>query len=657
METVKMDKLQRIQALVNMLTEASYEYYNTGHPTMDDTEFDHYIDELQKLENETGIVLDNSPTINAGSRVIAEQKEITHEHPMLSLKKIHSVEEIMNFVKDKQCVASVKLDGLTMSATYINGELTRLETRGNGVVGNDIMVHKNSITGLPQKINHSGRYVIDGECIVTYDNFQKINKFLEADDKFSNPRNMASGSLNLLDSNISGKRGLTFIAWNVIEDTEAYTNSMLHNFSRAKDLGFTVVPYREVDQYNNTDIDSVLTTMKEQAAYYEYPMDGVVISYDDIEYGKSLGRTEHHFNHSVAYKFEDELYKTKLVDIEWNTSKSGLVNPVAVFKPVDLGGAVTTRATLHNISYIESLQLGIGDTILVYRANMVIPKVHDNLTCSNTWTLPDNCPCCGGAVEVHNENGSKTLHCLNPDCQAKLLGKLVHFCSKNALNIDGISESTLKKFIDLGWLTCFKDIFALKEHADEMVMLDGFGEKSVEKLLNAIEKSRNTTLDRFIYSLSIPLIGRSASKDITKVCNGDIEEFVNIMSSNLYPFLHIGGFGEEMCKSIVSWWNDNKFAFMELSKEFDFEETKKVNNKVSLDGKVFVITGSLEHYKNRDELVSVIEELGGKVTGSVSAKTNYLINNDTQSNSSKNKKAKELNIPILSEEEFVSMIQ
>lgn len=654
---VKMDKLQRIQALVNMLTEASYEYYNTGHPTMDDTEFDRYIDELQKLENETGIVLENSPTINAGSRVIAEQKEITHEHPMLSLKKIHNVEEIMNFVKDKKCVASVKLDGLTMSATYINGELTRLETRGNGVAGNDIMVHKNSIAGLPQKINHSGRYVIDGECIVTYDNFQKINKSLEEDEKFSNPRNMASGSLNLLDSNISGKRGLAFVAWNVIEDTEGYTNSMLHNFSRAKDLGFTVVPYREVYQYNNTDIDMILTTMKEQAAYYEYPMDGVVISYDDIEYGKSLGRTEHHFNHSVAYKFEDELYKTKLVDIEWNTSKSGLVNPVAVFEPIDLGGAVTTRATLHNISYIESLQLGIGDTILVYRANMVIPKVHDNLTCSNTWTLPEKCPCCGGAVEVHNENGSKTLHCLNPDCQAKLLGKLAHYCSKNALNIDGISEATLKKFIDLGWLTCFKDIFALKEHASEMVMLDGFGEKSVEKLLNAIEKSRNTTLDRFIYSLSVPLIGRSASKDIAKACDGDIEEFVNIMSANLYPFLHIGGFGEEMCKSIVSWWNENKFAFMELSKEFDFTETKKVDNKVSLDGKVFVITGSLEHYKNRDELVSVIEELGAKVTGSVSAKTNYLINNDTQSNSSKNKKAKELNIPILSEEEFISMIQ
>lgn len=497
-----------------------------------------------------------------------------------------------------------------------NGELTRLETRGNGDVGTDIMVHKNSIKGLPKHIKHSGKYVVDGECIVTYGDFEKINTTLSDDEKFSNPRNMASGSLNLLDSNISSKRGLNFIVWNVIEDSETFKNDMKWNFDTAKELGFVVVPHVCLHHCSDLTLKDTLLQMREEAKVNGYPMDGVVFSYTDITYGKSLGRTSHHFNAATAYKFEDELYETTLTDIEWNTSKSGLVNPVAVFKPIDLDGAITTRATLHNISYIENLQLGIGDTIQVYRSNMVIPKVHDNLTRSNTWVLPDKCPSCGGDVEVHNENESKTLHCTNDiNCPAKLLGKLSHFSSKNAANIDGLSEQTLQKFIELGWLNSFKNIYHLSEYKSEMMNLEGFGKKSVEKLLDAIEKSRNISLSNFLYSLSIPLIGRSASKDIAKYCHDSVDEFTFIMNNTSLEFASIDGLGVAATTSLDDWWNDNSDMFYELMEEFTFEkvEEKNNNNNADLSGLTFVITGSLTHYKNRDELIGVITSCGGKV--------------------------------------------
>ena len=650
-----MDTLERIQDLVTRLNKASYEYYNTGHPIMDDAEFDRLLDELQRLEAESGVVLKDSPTINAGSKVAKEQKKITHEHQMLSLDKIHSVDEIQKFLNKECGIASIKLDGLTVSVTYIKGKLTRLETRGNGDVGTDIMIHKNSIEGLPQKIKHSGKYVVDGECIVTYDRFYDINATLGEDEKFSNPRNMASGSLNLLDSNISAKRGLTFLVWNVIEDSELFRNSMKDNFDNASSLGFFVVPHTCLYHHDDATVNDVLKQMKAQAGFYGYPMDGVVFSYMDIQYGKSLGKTGHHFNHSVAYKYEDELYETRLTDIEWNTSKTGLINPVAVFEPVDLDGAITTRATLHNISYIENLQLGVGDTIQVYRANMVIPKVHDNLTKSNTWELPTKCPNCGGDVEIHNENGSKTLHCINQDCKAKLLGKLTHFVSKNAMNIENLSEQTLEKLIELGWLDSFKSIYRLDYLRLNLKELDGFGDKSVDRLLDNIEKSRKAELSRVLYAQSIPLIGRSASKDIANCCHHDIQTFINFMNVH-YDFTIINGFGAEMQKSLSNWWKDNEESFYDLVQEFTFEKVEEKSSGVDLSSKVFVITGSLNHYKNRDELVSVIEQLGGKVSGSVSAKTSYLINNDVTSTSGKNKKAKDLGIPIISEEDFLKMI-
>lgn len=653
-----MDKYKKMRELIGELNRASYAYYNTGHPIMDDAEFDYMLDELQRLEMECGAIFPDSPTINAGSKVAKEQKKIVHEHPMLSLNKIHSIDEIKKFAHNEYITASIKLDGLSVSATYINGKLTRLETRGNGDVGTDIMIHKNSIKGLPKKIQHYGKYVVDGECIVTYKDFEKINATLSDNEKFSNPRNMASGSLNLLDSNISSKRGLNFVVWNVIEDSDYFKNDMKWNFDTAKDLGFVVVPHVCLHRCSDLILKDVLLQMKEEAKVNEYPMDGVVFSYTDITYGKSLGRTRHHFNAATAYKFEDEMYETTLTNIEWNTSKSGLVNPVAVFKPIDLDGAITTRATLHNISYIENLQLGVGDTIQVYRSNMVIPKVHDNLTRSNTWVLPNKCPSCGSNVEVHNENGSKTLHCTNDiNCPAKLLGKLSHFSSKNAANIDGLSEQTLQKFIELGWLNSFKDIYHLSEHKSEMMKLEGFGKKSVEKLLDAIEKSRSITLDRFIYSLSIPLIGRSASKTIAKYFNYDFKEWYHIGISQPFRYTLLDDFGETMQNSIYK-FAVNMNMIIDLADEFTFEkvEEKSSNSNADLSELTFCITGSLNHYKNRNELVETIEGLGGKVSGSISAKTNYLINNDKESKSSKNIKAQNLGISIISEGDFLKMI-
>ena len=652
-----MDKLERIQELVNILNKASYEYYNTGHPIMEDSEFDTLLDELQRLEIETSTILSNSPTINAGSKVAKEQKKITHEHQMLSLAKIHSVNDIRKFLHGENGIASIKLDGLTCSATYVNGKLTRLETRGNGEVGTDIMIHKNSIEGLPKKIEHNGKYVIDGECIVTTDRFEMINSTLSDDVKFSNPRNMASGSLNLLDSNISAKRGLTFIAWNVIEDSECFRNNMSDNLRNASELGFFVVPYTTLYHYDDDKtFEDVLVQMKAQAGFYGYPMDGVVFSFMDIEYGKSLGKTGHHFNHSVAYKYEDSDVETVLKGIDWTMGKTGQLTPIAVFDTVELEGSQVNRASLHNISICKSLELGIGDKITVYKANMIIPQLRDNLTRSNSFEIPETCPICGADTEVVKDNDTKVLICTNPSCKGKLLGKLSHFCSKNAMNIEGMSEATLQFLIDKGWVKSFKSIYHLEKYEDEWAKCNGFGKRSVEKILEAIEKSRNTTLSKFIYALSIPMVGKSASKEISKYFKNDFRVFWEAWN-NHQDWRLLNDFGETMHQNMTKFIENNQEIVYELMKEVIFEEVNRENNNSTLlDNKTFVITGTLNRYANRNALVSAIESMGGKVSGSVSSKTSYLINNDTESNSSKNKKAKTLGIPIISEEKFIKMI-
>lgn len=644
-----MDKIGRIKELVSILQKASYAYYGLDSPLMTDKEYDDLYDELSDLEKETNCVLAGSPTIKVQGYVLDRFTKIKHTKPMLSANKTKDSNEIKKFVYGKKFYGSYKLDGLTVVVRYKNGEFMQGITRGTGIEGEDVTEQCRFIKNLPMNIPYKENLELRGECVISWDEFRRINKDL--DTQYSHPRNLAAGTLRNLDLNIIKERNLSFIVFECVidmnEDSKSETLIDVHN------MGFEIVSFTKL----NSTVDQVCDAL--QPEFYQYPTDGVIFELDSRKLSESLGATSHHECCRMALKWEDELYNTILKDIEWSTSKTGLINPVAVFEPVDLDGAITTRATLHNISYIENLQLGIGDTIQVYRANMVIPKVHSNITMSNTWKLPDKCPCCGGEVEIHNENGSKTLHCINLDCKAKLLGKLVHFVSKNAINIDGLSEQTLQKFIDLGWLSSFRDIYCLSDHKEEMYKLDGFGKKSVDKLLESIEKSRNTTLDRFIYGLCIPLIGRTASKEIAKSCaNGDVGQFITIMSlEGNQPFIGLDGFGKEMCSSFTYWWVHNKQDFYELIEEFNFRKSDSGGNvKQILEGKTFVITGSLSFYKNRDELVAVIERNGGKVSGSVSAKTNYLINNDMQSNSSKNKKAHDLGIPIISEGDFVQMI-
>ena len=652
-----MDKIKRLKELIEILNNASNAYYNST-PNMTDYEWDNLYEELKALEEEINIIYPNSPTQTVGYKVLDEIKEVEHNHPMLSLDKCHSEQELIDFAKDKNCILSVKCDGLTTSLHYIDGKLIGAETRGNGISGLDVLENVLNIKNIPRTISYKEELIIDGETIIDWDTFNKINENLPVgQEKFKHPRNLVSGSIKTQDTYVAANRNMRFIAWRVIKGLNE--KSVLFALKEAEKLGFEIVP---MWTYTNKSSDkenlsAMLSDLQDKADELKIPYDGAVMAYDDIEYGNSLGRTDKFFRHSISYKYEDELFETILEDVEWSTSKTGLINPVAKFKEVVIDGASVTRATLHNISYIENLQLGIGDKIRIYKANKIIPKVHDNLTRSNTWELPNKCPKCGGNVEVHNENGSKTLHCINDNCPAKLLGKLVNFCSKNAINIEGMSEATLQFLINKGWIKSFQDIYKLDYYRRVWKEYDGFGDKSVDKLLDAIENSRNTTLDRFIYSLSIPLIGRFTSKDISKACaNGDVQQFIMIMSLEEEPFIGLDGFGEEKCQSIKHWWVHNKDMFYELINEFTFKEEKNNSSGANLSGKVFVITGSLNNYKNRDELVSIIESMGGKVSGSVSAKTSYLINNDTQSSSSKNQKAKQLNIPIISEEDFINMI-
>lgn len=652
-----------IAARVRELNRASEAYYNTGQPIMSDYEFDKKIEELRQWEEETGIVLSNSPTHNVGYLVADELKEVKHNHLMLSLDKTKSVDELIEFLGDKNGFLSVKCDGLTTSLHYINGELIGAETRGDGVTGTECLQNVLTMKNVPKKIPYKDELIIDGETIIGWDTFRGINDKLPEDKKYKHPRNLVSGSLQLLDSKDAASRNMRFVAWRVIKGFEH--KSVFFDLKRAESNGFEIVP---MWSYSNNSSDKenlskMLEDLRYEADFHNIPYDGAVMAVDDYKIAESMGRTDKYFRHSKAYKYEDELFETVLTDIEWNTSKTGLINPVAIFEPVDLNGAITTRATLHNITYIKDMMLGLGDRIRVYRSNMVIPKVHDSIDKSGNFKIPDKCPICGQPTRIVKENDSEVLYCTNEDCKGRLLGKLTHAVSKSALNIDGFSESTIEKFINLGWLNSIKDIYHLSNHENDMKTIDGFGKKSVEKLLNSIEKSRKTTLDRFLYSLSIPLLGKSASQDIAENCTientSSIGNFMQIMiTDGAEHFRSISGIGDSLINSLNSYFNIHCSEIFELTKEFKFEspivldETPK-----TLQGKTFVVTGSVNHYKNRDELKTDIVVHGGTVVGSVSSKTSYLINNDINSTSSKNQKAKSLNIPIISEEDFLKMIQ
>lgn len=624
---------------------------------MPDYEWDKMYDELINLEEETGIVLSNSPTHNVGYSVADELKEVKHNHPMLSLDKTKSVDELIEFIGDKDCFLSVKADGLTTSLHYINGMLIGAETRGNGVRGTECLQNVLTMKNVPKEIPYKDELIIDGETIIGWDTFREINDKLPEDKKYKHPRNLVSGSLQLLDSKEAASRNMRFVAWRVIKGFEHKTPS--EDLFKAKDIGFEIIPILKSPRINQKEeLAILLNQIRESADLHNIPYDGAVMAVDDYKIAESMGRTEKFFRHSMAYKYEDELFETLLTDIEWNTSKTGLINPVAIFEPVDLNGAITTRATLHNITYIKDMMLGIGDRIRVYRSNMVIPKIHDSIDKSGNFSIPDKCPICGQPTRIVKENDSEVLMCENPNCKGKLLNKLVHAASRNALDIENFSESTIEKFINLGWLNSIKDIYHLSDHGSDMKTLEGFGKKSVEKLLNSIEESRKTSLERFLYSLSVPLLGKSASKMIAEAVDYDLGKFMNIMT--IYGAKYFGsiqGIGDVLISSMDNYFEKQCDKIWQLSKEFVFETKSNYKTNDLLNGKTFVITGSLNHYSNRNELKEVIESNGGKVSGSISSKTSYLINNDIDSTSSKNKKAKSLGIPIINEEDFANMLK
>lgn len=649
-------ELDMMKGMVSILNEAANAYYNTGKPIMTDEQFDARLEDLRQLEEETGFVLANSPTHNVGAKVLTELNEITHSHPMLSLEKCHTVDELIKFANNKELIASIKLDGLTCSLTYKDGALVSAETRGNGYVGSDITEHVKQFKNVPLKINKEGTYIVDGEAIITDEDFAEVNK----NGEFKNSRNLASGTLSVLDTSLVAKRKLRFLAWDIIEGGG---NSLKANLNEAKELGFDVVPFWYATNLNPKNLQSNIDYVFDYAKDEGLPCDGIVFKFNDIEYGKSLGATSHHFKNGIAYKAKDDVYETKLVDIDWTVGKTGVITPTAVFKPVEIENTIVERASCHNISILTSLDLHKGDIIEVKKCNQIIPQIHRNVSSDERTALgrekdhvfiPSICPICGGDTEIKQDNDSKVLICTNDNCKGKLLGKLTHFVSKNAINVDGLSESTLEKFIELGWLNSFEDIFTLKDHFSEIVELDGFGETSVKKLLDAIETSRTTTLDRFIYALSIPLIGRSASKTIAKHW-GDIDEFL-VDFEHLYDYTVLNDFGNSMSESLNEYAKKYSEDVIMLSALFDFIYPEESINGNTLKDKVFVITGSLNHFANRDEAKEKIEAAGGKVSGSVSTKTSYLVNNDITSTSGKNKKAKELNIPIIDEEELIRML-
>ncbi|MDY4577987.1 MAG: NAD-dependent DNA ligase LigA [Anaerobutyricum hallii] len=637
-----MGKIDRIKELTELLNKASDSYYNTGDTIMEDHEFDTLLEELCALEKETGFVMATSPTHKVGYEVKSELQKVTHNHPMLSLAKTKDWNEFIIYFGSKDVIGMLKMDGLTCSLRYVNGELVSAETRGNGEIGEDIFHNIKTVKTVPQKIPYKDELIIDGEIICTYEDFEPFST------EYKNPRNFASGSIRLLDSNECAKRPLTFVAWNVIKgfDNE---NSFLRKLVLIDELGFTVVPWTSSFDWDAKEF------LVNKAKKIGYPIDGLVGRFDDIKYGESLGATSHHSNAAYAFKFGDETYETVLRDVEWNTTRTGIIAPVAVFDEVDLDGALTTRATLHNLSIIEQLELGIGDTITVYRSNMVIPKIDDNLTRSNTLKIPTVCPCCGHPTEVKYTDNSKVLMCTNPDCPAKKLARFTHFVSRKCMNIDGLSERTLELLISNNLIKNFRDIYHLKEHVGKLCTLDGMGKKSVENLLNSIEKSRDVKLENFIAALGIPNIGLSAAKAISKKFNGSHYDFILALSNDNYDFSKIDDFGEITNKSLHDWWHskDPMVELLPMEVNFIVEDT---GSNANLDGKSFCITGSLTHYANRDALVKAIDDNGGKYVSSVSKKTDYLINNDKTSTSGKNKKAMDLNIPIISEEDFINMI-
>ncbi len=648
-----MNKSDRIKELVNKLNEAAKVYYSGTDEIMSNYEYDKLYDELMALEKDTGIVLAGSPTNRVGYETLSELPKEEHEKPMLSLDKTKSIDELAAFAGAHTSLLSWKLDGLTVVLTYRGGRLEKAVTRGNGNVGEVITPNAKVFVNLPMEIPYRGELVIRGEAIITYSDFERINSHIENDrDKYKNPRNLCSGSVRQLNNEVTAKRNVRFIAFALIKaDGVDFGNSIAAQFEWLKAQGFQVVEYRLVDENNMAE---AVKYFSEAITDNDFPSDGLVLSYDDIAYGESLGATAKFPHNSIAFKWADETAVTRLTDVEWSASRTGLINPVAVFEPVELEGTTVSRASVHNVSIVQELRLGIGDEITVYKANMIIPQIAENITGSNTLKIPDTCPVCGGKTEIRQANDAKALYCTNPACQAKHIKSFEHFVARNAVNIDGISSQTLEKFIDRGFIKNYTDLYHLDRYRNEIVDMEGFGEKSYENIINSVENSRTTSLARVIYGLGIAGIGLANARLICRSCDDNPDAVTGISVEELTA---IEGIGTVLAEAFSGYFKDeaNKKEFYELLKELNLE--KEVRDTSSpIAGKSFVITGSVDYFANRDELKTLIESMGGKTVGSVSSKTDYLINNDVTSSSSKNKKAKELGIPVISEEDFLKLI-
>ena len=649
-----MDKKKRIKELVEILNKAAKSYYVDAVEIMPNIEYDKLYDELLELEKETNVVLSNSPTQNVGYEIAGELPKKAHESPMLSLDKTKSVEDLREWLGDNKALLSWKMDGLTIVLTYRDGELAEAVTRGNGTIGEVITNNAKNFQNIPLKIEFKGELILRGEAIIKYSDFKRINDAIEdATAKYKNPRNLCSGSVRQLNPAITKSRMVYCNIFNVVKaDGVDFENSKAKQFEWVKNEGFDVVEYKFTDSKSIADD---IAEFESKIESNDIPSDGLVLLLDDIALGERLGSTSKFPRNAMAFKWSDERQVTKLKYIEWSPSRTGLINPVAVFEPVELEGTTVSRASLHNVSIFEDLMLGVGDEISVYKANMIIPQVYENLTKSNTEKVPDTCPACGSHASIKQDNESKVLLCTNPDCQIKHIKQYALMASRDALNIDGLSESTLEKFLSKGFIKNDSDIFKLDRYKDEIVNMEGFGRRSYEKLMAALEEAKHTNVARFLYSLGINGIGSANAKMIAKYFDNDIDKIITAGKDDL---LEIEGIGEVLANSIVDFFKDSKnIENVKSLREVLIFEVEESAGSDSFAGKVFVITGSLEHFTNRNELKELIEKNGGKVSGSVSSKTNFLINNDTTSNSSKNKKAKELGVEIISEEDFLKLLE
>lgn len=649
------EKKKRMLELVELLNRARRAYEQEDREIMSNYEYDKLYDELQELEKELGITLASSPTIQVGYEVLSELPKERHEKPMLSLDKTKEVSRLKEFLGGQKALISWKLDGLTIVLTYRNGTLEKAVTRGNGEVGEVITNNAKVFQNLPLHIAYQGELILRGEAVIGYSDFEKINaKIEDVDAKYKNPRNLCSGSVRQLSNEVTAKRNVHFFAFSLVRaEGVDFENSREKQFAWLSEQGFEVVEHHPVTA---ATIEQEVAWFAEKIVENEFPSDGLVLVYDDIAYGQSLGTTAKFPRDSFAFKWADEIRETTLKEIEWSASRTGLINPVAIFEPVELEGTTVSRASVHNISIMEELELGIGDQIQVYKANMIIPQIAENLTRSGTCKAPEVCPVCGGNTRISMENDTKTLYCINPLCQAKQVKSFALFVSRDAMNIEGLSEATLEKFIDRGYVKDFTDIFHLDRYEEEIKTMEGFGEKSYVNLQKSVENARTTTLPKLVYSLGISNIGLSNAKVICKALGNDPQK---IPTATVEMLSAIPGVGDVIAKAYVDYFAEesHRNLYENLLKEVRIPVEEEQAGTQILEGKNFVITGSVHHFANRGEVKELIESKGGKVTGSVTSKTNYLINNDVESTSSKNKKARELGIPILSEEEFLKILE